>query len=944
MPQPLPIDGVLPQVVDALRSSACVVLRAPTGAGKTTRVPPAVLDAGLAGSKQVVMLEPRRIAARAAARRMAQERDGGRGVELGGEVGFHVRFDRVASARTKILVVTEGLLVRMLQDDPFLERVGVLVFDEFHERNLDTDLALALARKVQLEARPDLKLVVMSATIATKRVAEWLGGAAVVESEGRLHPVMIEHLEREEDRPVPLQVAAGVQRVLGSTRGDVLAFLPGVGEIKRTSDELAGFAQRNGLALHELYGDLPPEEQDAVLRRGSRRKIVLATNVAETSVTIDGVTAVVDSGLARVMRFDPGVGLDRLELERISRASADQRAGRAGRTEPGVALRLWTAAAQRSLDEDTDPEIRRVDLAGPVLQLLSFGERDVRAFPWFEAPAEAALEQALELLARLGALDARGLTDVGRALARVPSHPRIARLLLEGARRDCASWCAVAGALLSERDPFLRAPRRGVLQAGRGANKHHSDSDLLDRVVALEDFEHNGARNSLVGELNASAARFVLRAADQLARESERAFRRGTRSATGGGAGSSSADSMGSTGSTSSTGWTGAAGSAGATGSKGASGQGPEEPSKHDVRPIKPGNDATSARSKDDTRLRGDVAKRAGESIELSATAEEDFLRCVLAAWPDRVARRRAEGDRRAVMLGGRGVRLADESAVMDHELFVCAELDGGRRGERAEATVRLASAIERDWLARDRVRVADEVAFDKEKERVFAVRRTYFEDLVLEEAPTGQIDDAAAGEALAEAAGTDLARLIPLSDAKLANFLARVRSLASWMPDAELPRFDDAWLRAHLGELLHGCRSFDDARKRNWIELLKQQLDWKEQQLLEKEAPERLQVPSGSWITLDYAEGRAPALAVRIQEVFGLADTPRIAGGRVKVVLHLLAPNYRPQQVTEDLASFWNGAYQDVRKELRARYPKHSWPDDPWNAPAVRKGPSRRT
>ncbi|MBK7878385.1 MAG: DEAD/DEAH box helicase [Planctomycetes bacterium] len=938
MPQPLPIDVVLPELLAALRANPCAVLRAPTGAGKTTRVPPAVLDAGLAGGKQVVMLEPRRIAARAAARRMAQERN----VELGGEVGFHVRFDRVASARTKILVVTEGLLVRMLQDDPFLERVGVLVFDEFHERNLDTDLALALARKVQLEARPDLKLVVMSATIATKRVAEWLGGAPIVESEGRLHPVTIEHLEREDDRPVPAQVAAGVQKVLGSTRGDVLAFLPGVGEIKRTSDELAGFAQRNGLALHELYGDLPPEEQDAVLRRGAKRKIVLATNVAETSVTIDGVTAVVDSGLARVMRFDPGVGLDRLELERISRASADQRAGRAGRTEPGVALRLWTAATQRSLDEETDPEIRRVDLAGPVLQLLSFGERDVRAFPWFEAPAEAALEQALELLARLGALERRGgssvgasgsntnasatstggasaggssasssgtLTDVGRALARVPSHPRIARLLLEGARRDCASWCAVAGALLSERDPFLRAPRRGVLQAGRGANKHHSDSDLLDRVVALEDFEHNGARNSLVGELNASSARFVLRAADQLARESERAFGRGNRGAA-------------------------PPGSSDTTGPKA---DGSAWISKPDVRPINPGNGTTPAQSKD-------LAGGASAPLQLSATAEEDFLRCVLAAWPDRVARRRAEGDRRAVMLGGRGVRLADESAVMDHELFVCAELDGGRRGERAEATVRLASAIEREWLARDRVRVADEVAFDKEKERVFAVRRTYFEDLVLEEAPTGQIDDELAGKALAEAAGTDLARLIPLSDAKLANFLARVRSLASWMPDAELPRFDDAWLRAHLGELLHGCRSFDDARKRNWIELLKQQLDWKEQQVLEKEAPERLQVPSGSWITLDYAEGRAPALAVRIQEVFGLADTPRIASGRVKVVLHLLAPNYRPQQVTEDLASFWNGAYQDVRKELRARYPKHSWPDDPWNAPAVRKGPSRRT
>jgi ATP-dependent helicase HrpB len=458
---------------------------------------------------------------------------------------------------------------------------------------------------------------------------------------------------------------------------------------------------------------------------------------------------------------------------------------------------------------------------------------------------------------RLGALDARGLTELGRALARIPAHPRIARLLLEGRRRGCAGWSALAAALLSERDPFLRAPRGRELRSRGGTNRHHSDSDLLDRVVVLEEFERSGARSSLVGELNAGAAHFVLRAADQLAREAERAF--------------------------------------------------------------------------DGVRIEGEGS-------------DEDFLRAVLAAWPDRVARRRAAGDRRAVMLGGRGVRLADESAVLEHELFVCCEIDGGRRGERAEGLVRLASAIERDWLPADRLRTQDEVVFDRERERVLAVRRTYYEDLVLDEAPTGEIDDAAARRALAEAAGEDLARLVPLADEKLANFLARVRSLAKWMPELSLPAFDSAWMRAQLPELLLGCRTFDDARKLDWITLLRETLDWRQQQALEREAPERLQVPSGSWIRLDYAEGRAPALAVRIQEVFGLADTPRVAGGRIKVTLQLLAPNYRPQQTTEDLASFWNGAYQDIRKELRARYPKHAWPEDPWNAPAVRKGPSQRS
>jgi len=861
MAQPLPIDAVLPELVQALRQHPCAVLRAPTGAGKTTRVPPALLDAGLAGAKQVLMLEPRRIAARAAARRMAQER----GVELGGEVGFQVRFERRAGARTRILVVTEGLVVRRLQDDPFLSDVGLVVFDEFHERNLDTDLALALTRKIQREVRPDLKLVVMSATIATAEVARWLGGAPVVESQGRLFPVRVEHLAREDDRPLPLVVAAGVQQALAATAGDVLAFLPGVGEIRRTREELEPAARRQGVQLCELYGDLPAEEQDAVLRRGAARKVVLATNVAETSITIDGITGVVDSGLARVLRFDPGAGLDRLALERISRASAEQRSGRAGRTSEGYALRLWSAATERSLDEHTDPEVRRVDLAGPVLQLLSFGEHDVEAFPWFERPSSAALEQALLLLERLGAVERAAsearLSAIGRALARVPAHPRLARFLLEGHARDCRDWTALAAALLSERDPFLRAPRRDRTLARRGGtNRHASDSDLLDRVLALEALEDSGARTSAVGELNAGAARFVLRAADQLFREAERAF-----------------EPLG-----------------------------------------KPGS-------------------AAGDS------AEDDFRRCVLAAWPDRVARRRAAGDRRAVMVGGRGVRLADESAVVDAELFVACEIDGGARGERSEAIVRLASGIEREWLAAERQTTRDDVVYDRQKERVVAVRRNLFEDLVLDELPTGDVDDELAARALLEAAGEDLARLVPFADTELANFLARVRSLAAWMPELDLPRFDDAWLRAHLAELLHGCRTFDDARKLDWIARLRNTLDHRRSQALDREAPERLQVPSGSWIRLDYAEGRAPALAVRIQEVFGLADTPRIAAGRVRVTLQLLAPNYRPQQVTEDLQSFWNGAYQTVRKELRARYPKHAWPEDPWNAPAVRKGPSQK-
>ena len=404
MPAPLPIDEVLPELIAALRQGSAAVLIAPTGAGKTTRVPPALLASGIVGDQQIVMLEPRRIAARAAARRMAEES----GWTLGREVGYQVRFERKAGPETRILVVTEGILVQRLQADPFLEGVGAVIFDELHERGLQTDLSLAMARRVQREVRPDLKLVAMSATLDPGPVAAFLGGAPAIESRGRLYPVDIQYLDRPDDRPLPGQIAAGVRRVLAATPGDVLVFLPGVGEIQRSAESLAGLAAEQDLAVLPLYGDLPAERQDAVLRPSTQRKVVLATNVAETSITVDGVTAVVDSGAVRRLRFDPATGLDRLELGKISRASADQRAGRAGRQAPGICLRLWPAWEQATLPERETPEIARVDLAGPALQLLAWGESDLAAFDWFEPPDPAALAAATLLLRQLGALDDHG--------------------------------------------------------------------------------------------------------------------------------------------------------------------------------------------------------------------------------------------------------------------------------------------------------------------------------------------------------------------------------------------------------------------------------------------------------------------------------------------------------------------------------------------------------
>jgi ATP-dependent helicase HrpB len=840
--EPLPIDPILPELLDALRRQSSVVLRAPTGAGKTTRVPPAVLDAGLG---RVIILEPRRLAARAAARRMAAER----GQRVGDEVGYHVRFDRCAGPRTRILVVTPGILLRLLHDDPYVESAEVLIFDEFHERSLDNDLALAIARLVQQTVRPELRLIVMSATLAVEAVAAYLGGCPIVASEGRLHPVEIAHEPRPEHQPWPTAVAGAVGRLLDRTPGDLLVFLPGLQEIRQTARQLELLARERDLAVLPLYGELPAEQQDAALLPQERRKVVLATNVAETSVTVEGVTGVIDTGLARMLVYDAGVGLDRLKLLPISRASAEQRAGRAGRTQPGVCVRLWGPAAHRARPEQTPPEIRRVDLASAVLQLLCLGEKDVQHFPWLEPPPEATVAQTLTLLRRLGAID-ETVTELGRTLARLPVHPRIGRLLIEGHRLGCPERAALAAALLSERDPFPRSPEHAPEADGRC---RPTRSDLLDRVEALEDFDRHGRRATPFGTIHRAAARFVLRAQDQLLR-----------------------------------------------------------------------------------LLRQEGGKqRPAEDL----SDEDRFLRALLPAFPDRVARRREAGSRRGVMVGGRGVQLAASSGVLEPELFLCIDVDAGQ----AETLVRQASAIEEDWLPAAQVSTAIEVAFDPIEERVATMRRVRFEDLVLEEGPahvpggSGQVV-----QVLIAAAAERLERVLPAEDSPAAAYLTRVRCLHEWMPELKLPAFDDGQLRDLLPWVCQDCRSFEEVRRASWLAAVQSVLTVPQRHAVEREAPERLEVPSGSRLALRYEVGRPPVLAVRIQEVFGLRQTPRVAAGRVRVLLHLLAPNQRPQQVTDDLASFWAGTYPQVRKELRARYPKHAWPEDPLTAAPERR-PRRR-
>jgi ATP-dependent helicase HrpB len=841
MREPLPIDPLLPELMAALRGAGAAVLQAPPGAGKTTRVPPALLAAGLAGRGQVVVLEPRRVAARAAARRIAAEQ----GWRLGKEVGYQVRFERVASERTRILVVTEGVLLRRLQEDPLLEGVGAVVFDELHERSLEIDLGLALARRVQQEVRPDLVLLAMSATLEATAVAAYLGGCPVLSSPGRAHQVAVRWLGRPAPGRQAAVVAAAVRRALDEIAGDVLVFLPGMGEIRGAGAALEPLATERELDLRPLHGSLPAAEQDAALAPSPRRKVVLATNVAETSLTIPGVRAVVDTGLARVLRFDPGSGLDRLELAPVSRASAAQRAGRAGREAPGVCLRLWDEHEERARPAFEAPEVTRVDLAGAALQLLAWGERDLEAFPWLEAPASERLALARALLEGLGALADGSLTAAGRAMARLPVHPRLGRLLLEAHALGAPREGALLAALLAERDPF----------PGAEGDVPPLFSDTLARLESLAALAAGrGATATPWGRPRRGAAEHLLAAARQLERL---------------------------------------------------------------------------------------VAGALGPSPSRRSGLDEALTRALLAAFPDRLARRRQEGGDRGLMVGGRGVRLAPSSGVRSPALFLCLDLDAGRRGERAEGWVRQASGVERAWLDPARLASRGEVRFDRERQRVVGVRRLLFADLAIEETEVPATPEAAAA-CLAAVAREDLAAALPLDAPPVASFLARVRALAAWRPELGLPPFDEEQLAALLPHLAHGRRTLAELRQAPLLDHLRGALSHAQLQALEREAPERLEVPSGSRIRLAYRDGEPPVLAARIQELFGLAETPRVAAGRVPVLLHLLAPNGRPQQVTDDLAGFWRRTYPEVRRELQGRYPKHALPDNPATAPAERR-PRRR-
>ncbi|MEI6255176.1 MAG: ATP-dependent helicase HrpB [Planctomycetota bacterium] len=844
LPADLPVAEVLSDVVAASRTGA-VVVTAPPGSGKTMLVPAAILD-DLPPRERLVLLQPRRLAARAVAHQIAKLR----AVVLGGEVGYQVRFDSCVSRDTRLVVETTGIMLRRLLGDISLDRIGAVVLDEFHERTIEMDLVLGLLVRLRQTVRPDLRIVVMSATLAAEPVARLLGAGGqggspcpVVSAQGRVFPVEMRFASRGEQRDLIEQVTTAVPEAVRGTSGHVLVFLPGVGEIMRCERELAAFAERQGHALLPLFGDLPPEQQDRVLTDTGRRKIILATNVAETSLTIPGITAVIDSGLARQLRVSPETGLPRLELIQISKASAEQRAGRAGRTGPGICWRLWDEASHHHRPTADTPEALRGDLAGPLLHLLTVGEQ--RDFPWLDVPPADSLENARRLLHQLGAIElsetasADRVTPLGEELARLPAHPRLARLLLAGGRHGVLRETSIAAALLSERDPF-RAGSHGR-PGPRDRVTVRIRSDVVDRVAALQGF-HAGLPPSRTDlELHPGGAHNVLRAAEQLYRLVDR-----------------------------------------------------------------------------------DLAPRAAEP-------ETALMQALLEAFPDRLVRLRPGAQDRGTMVGGRGVRLDGGSRVRQEPFFLAIDLsDAG-----GEAAVRQASAVEPAWLEADplaatNLRTVEELLYHPSRRQVEARRRRYWNDLVLDETPIAIRDQAAASQLLAAEALPQLARLLPGNDTAAGSFLARLCWLATAAPDLGLPSLATADLAALLPEVCSGLRSLDEIATADWLSRLQGLVGYDRLAEIDRLAPQQLELPTGKRYKLAYETGKAPILAVRIQELFGVRETPTVAGGRVPVLLHLLGPNHRPQQVTSDLASFWKTTYAEVRKELRRRYPKHAWPEDP--------------
>ncbi len=815
----LPIDDALDRIRASLNERTNLALVAPPGAGKTTRVPLALIDEDWAAGKQIVLLEPRRLAARAAAQRMADTL----GEDVGETIGLRIRMESRASARTRILVVTEGVFTRMILDDPMLDRIAAVLFDEFHERSLDADLGLALALDAQAGLREDLRLVAMSATLDGARVAGLMHDAPIVESEGRAYPVETIYLGRNPAERIEPAVERAIFRALDGEKGSILVFLPGQGEIERVARDLADHIRDPGVMIAPLYGALDRREQDRAVSpaRAGTRKIVLATSVAETSLTIEGVRVVIDSGLARVPAFEPDIGLTRLETVRAARASVDQRRGRAGRTEPGVCYRLWEEAATGALPAFAQPEILSADLSGLVLDLASWGVRDRTALAFLDPPPAVAWSEAVKLLQSLGALDIDGaIADEGRAIRNLPLPPRLARMVVDAARNGAGEAAAEVAVLLSER--------------GLGGNA----VDLEDR---LDRFRREKSPR-------ANAARGMAR------------------------------------------GWARAAGG----------------------------------------------AKRA--AADLSAGA------LVALAFPERVAQRRGAPGA-FLMANGRAASVEPHDRLAQADFLAVAEATGKAAQARILAAAPLTLAeIEADFA--DRIEARREITFDKTSAALRARETRKLGALTLEARNLAVAPGAETAKALADGlAGLGIERL-PWSKAQL-QLRARVEFLRR-AEGAEWPDMSDTALAATAGDwlapFLESARGLSDVTAETLAAALDALLPWELRRRLDMEAPTHFATPAGSQIAVDYEAEGGPAIHVRVQELYGLKEHPTLAGGRVKPVFHLLSPAHRPIQTTGDLPRFWAGAWTDVKKDMKGRYPRHVWPDDPAAAAPTTRAKPRGT
>ncbi len=880
---PLPVDTELPRLLGVLAGGMRAVLQAPPGAGKTTRVPLALLAAPWLDGRKVVLLEPRRLAARAAARRMAATL----GEAAGETVGYRMRLDTRVGPRTRVEVVTEGVLTRMLQTDPELADVGCVIFDEFHERSLHADLGLALCLDCQEGLRPDLRLVVMSATLDCGPLASLLEGCPVIESAGRAFPVATRHLPParnwlpyETTPPGVLEdaVADAVRRALHEEPGSLLVFLPGAGEIRRTAERLAGLAgtPHGSVTVHALYGDLHPELQDAAIAPAppGTRKVVLATAIAETSLTIDGVRVVIDAGLARVPRFDPRSGMSRLVTERVSLAGADQRQGRAGRTGPGVCWRLWREGEEATLRPFARPEILDADLAPLLLELALWGVPDASALRWLDGPPQANLAQARELLTLLGALDAAGrITPHGRRVAALPLHPRLAHMVVRAGELGLGSTACCVAALLEERDPLRDAGadlrlRVALLASGGGGTGNRGNGPMLTR---LREAARQVARLAGV-DLDAAASR---------GKEARAGARSGARP---------------------------------------------------DARP--------------DPEATGEV---------------------LALAYPDRVAGGRGQGQFRLAC--GRGAYLPPEDPLSRESFLAVGNMDGDAARGRIRRCAPLARAHIEEAFAASIVEGAF-VVWDDRAEAVAARRQRRLGALVLDDVPHDAADPEAVTAAVVAGVRSIGLHCLPWTP-ELEQWRARVNFLRgleacetgrtaedvpptpsfprepvsmgeSACPDLSIwPDLSDAALLAGLEQwlapFLSGITRRTQFSRIDLAGALAALLPWELARRLDAEAPERIEAPSGSQVLVDYAAEGGPVLAVKLQEMFGARETPRVGGGRVPVVVHLLSPAGRPLQVTRDLAGFWRTGYPAVRAEMRGRYPRHPWPEDPLAAPPTR-------